>query len=288
MELISVSKADQTSGVFEQRIGFLFATALGEKVGVVLAERAVSVDADQLSHFIGLRGESISLGFSSQFIRASEIQNKLLLALEELGYFLVNGEGDQHSPGSGRITTSADRYLIRSIGPRSRCVGELMVIADPGALNLLGRLGARYLSPQDSRETLAVPVPLSVELPLSRSARENEYRINREQVAILKLRGRAVAYARAKLAQGVGRLTIVGEMMSTKEYPAGVTLNLGSLNMSLGTVLGLRPGTVLEFQRPAKFSGAIQIAGEPYLSAEIQIEGDKVLVAVRELLVEQH
>ena len=74
-----------------------------------------------------------------------------------------------------------------------------------------------------------------------------------------------------------------GEDMESQIY---AELNLGQIELSMGDILKLRPGSTISFEKPKVISAALQFGDAAWALVDVRIGNDSIELSVREILPE--
>lgn len=77
------------------------------------------------------------------------------------------------------------------------------------------------------------------------------------------------------------------DVMEREDYEkirAGLTIELGQMELSLGELLNLRGGSEIELERPADLKVILKIGNNSWAECGLKIEGDRLLLDVREII----
>ena len=76
----------------------------------------------------------------------------------------------------------------------------------------------------------------------------------------------------------------MNEELETKINSAlDMSVNLGSLGLTLGQILALRPGTTIEFSKPDYFEVLLKLGDVNWLEGEMYLGGESVRVNVTKI-----
>ena len=72
--------------------------------------------------------------------------------------------------------------------------------------------------------------------------------------------------------------------MNDESRNMATSLSLGTIEMPLADLLSLREGSLIEFERPEKVEGVLQVMGSAWAVVQVSFGDERVLVEVKELV----